>query len=191
MWAGAIKLSISSLFNKLELAATSNEASSSGGDQTGFLTWRGVTSQSGGVTNVLLVTTTMGMLNGVHSDTSHAGPFLVLGDSFVVGSVSLQEGLVGSLSTSDDTDHSSAGSLDSLSEAGGKSHTGALAIFRVTNDNAGSAGGAGNGTAVTEFGLDVGDDGTFGHGVDGQDVADSQSCYYNNKLEGYLPLEPA
>lgn len=63
---------------------------------------------SRGVTNVLLVTTTVGMVDGVHSDTSNLGPSVSLGLVLPVSSASLEEGLIGSLATGDNTNHTSA-----------------------------------------------------------------------------------
>lgn len=42
----------------------------------------------------------------------------------------------------------------------------------MTDDDSGAAGGSGEAASVTSLGLAVGDDGTFGEGVDGQDIAD-------------------
>jgi len=62
---------------------------------------------------VLLVTTTMRMVNGVHSNTSNSGPGTsALGLPSVVGVSGLADGLVGSATTGNDTDHSSAGAWD-------------------------------------------------------------------------------
>ena len=44
----------------------------------------------------------------------------------------------------------------------------------MTDDDGGSAGGAGEGAAISELGLNVGNDGALGHGVDGEDVADGE-----------------
>ncbi len=42
-----------------------------GGDETDLLTGRAATANCGGLANVLVVTTTMGMLHGVHGHTTH------------------------------------------------------------------------------------------------------------------------
>jgi len=44
----------------------------------------------------------------------------------------------------------------------------------VTDDDGGGAGGTGETATVTELGLNVGDNGTLGHHIDGEDVADTQ-----------------
>ncbi len=127
---------------------------------------------------MLLVTTTMRMVDGVHSNTSNSGP----GSSSlclpsVVGVSGLADWLVGSAATSNEADHGSAAAWDGGSGSGGKSDSGLLAVIGVTDDDGGSAGGSGEGASVTSLGLAVGDDGSFGEGVDGQDIADGESSY--------------
>lgn len=126
---------------------------------------------------MLMVTTTVRMLDGVHSDTSNSGPLAVLCLSLEVGSVGLKDGLVSPLATGTDADHASAGALHGLPHARGESDAGLLAIFGVADDDSRGAGGAGESSTVTLLGLDVGDDSAFGHGADGQDVADGKRSY--------------
>ena len=104
----------SSLLLNLEiLSTTSDETGSSGGHETSLLTAGSVSRDGRGVTDVLLVTTTMRMVDGVHSNTSNSGP----GSSSlclpsVVGVSSLANGLVGSATAGNDSDHGSAGAWD-------------------------------------------------------------------------------
>ena len=146
-----------------ELAATSDGASSLSGNKSRLLTARSVSSGCRGVTNVLMVTTTMRMLDGVHGNTSNSGPVSLLGVRSVVGAVSAEHGLVSSLATGNNADHGSAAALDGLTDTRGESHASLLAVFRVTDDDSGGAGGAGKGAAVTELRLTIGHDGSFGH----------------------------
>jgi len=159
------------------LAASSNQTSPSGGNETALLTsWR-VTPGSGGVTNMLMVTTTMRMFDGVHSDTSHSGPILPLGLGLEVGGVSLKKGLIAPLSTGDHTDHGSAATHNGLPDAGWESNARLLSIFGVTDHDAGGSGSAGNSATVSHFRLNAGDDGAFGHLVDREDIADLQGGF--------------
>jgi len=124
---------------------------------------------------VLLVTTTMRMVDGVHSNTSDSGPgSSSLGLPSVVGVSSLADRLVGSATAGNQADHGSAGAGHGGAGAGGKSHTGLLAVVGVADDDGGAAGGAREGASVTGLGLAVRDDGTFGEGVHGQDIADRE-----------------
>jgi hypothetical protein len=169
--------SCSVLLLEKELAASSDGAGSLGGNKTTLLTAGSVSSGGRGVTNVLMVTTTVRMLDGVHGNTSDSGPVSLLGVGSVVGAVGTEHGLVSTLTAGDNTDHSSAATDDGLADARGESDTGLLAILGVADDDSGGAGGTGEASTVTEFGLNVGDDGTLGHGVNGKDVADRQGSY--------------
>jgi len=44
----------------------------------------------------------------------------------------------------------------------------------VTDDDSGGAGGTGETATITELGLDVRDNGTLGHHINGEDVTDAQ-----------------
>ena len=62
------------LLNLEIFLTSSNETSSSGGNETDLFTVRCESGDGGGMTDMLLVTTTMGMVDGVHSNTSNSGP---------------------------------------------------------------------------------------------------------------------
>lgn len=126
---------------------------------------------------MLLVTTTVGMVDGVHGDTSNLGPAVSLRLVLVEGGAGSKEGLVGSLATGNHTNHTSACAEDGLSHTGGESDSGLLTILGMTDDDSGGTGGTGEGATISELGLNIGDDGAFGHGVDGQDVADGKRSY--------------
>lgn len=160
-----------------KLAASTDGTSSLGGNETTLLSSGGVSSGGRGVTDVLMVTTTVRMLDGVHGNTSHSGPVALLGVGLVVGGVGSEEGLVSSLSTGDDTDHGSAAALDGLSDSGRKSDSSLLAVLGVADHDGGDTGGAGEDTTVSPLGLNIGDDGSLGHGVDGENVANSKGGY--------------
>eukprot|EP00354_Favella_ehrenbergii_P005530 CAMPEP_0170459426 /NCGR_PEP_ID=MMETSP0123-20130129/6122_1 /TAXON_ID=182087 /ORGANISM="Favella ehrenbergii, Strain Fehren 1" /LENGTH=259 /DNA_ID=CAMNT_0010724015 /DNA_START=129 /DNA_END=909 /DNA_ORIENTATION=+ len=160
-----------------DLAATADDTGSSGSNETSLLTTRGVSSDGRGVTDVLMVTTTVRMLDGVHGNTSNSGPVAFLGVSLEVGVVGLQDRLVSSGATSADTDHASAATEDGLADAGGKSDSGLLAILGVADNDGGGAGGTGKAATVTELSLNVGDDGALRHHINGQNVADGQRCF--------------
>lgn len=127
----------------LELASSSDKTGSSSGNQTTLLSSWGISPGGSWVTNVLMVTSTMGMLDWVHSNTSDSWPVSLLGVRLVVRLVGLEEWLVGSLSSSDDTDHGSAATEDGLSHTRWHSNASSGAIFGVTDDD--SAGTRGTG----------------------------------------------
>ena len=159
------------------LSTTSDETSSSSSDKTALLSSGAVSSDSRWVTNMLMVTSTMRMLDWVHSDTSDSWPVLSLSSGLEPGVSGLEEWLVGSLTTSDDSNHGSAGSNDGLSGTGWKSDSGLLTIIGVTNDDSGSSGGSGERASISELSLTVGDDGTLWHAVNWKDVSNREGGY--------------
>ena len=94
-------------FDLLVLLASSDLTSSSGGNETDLLSRRSVSAQGGGMTDVLMVTTTMRMLDGVHGDTSNLGPHLSLSFEEVVAVSCLENGFLDSPTCCDDTNHGS------------------------------------------------------------------------------------
>ena len=121
------------------LSSSSDETGSSSGDKTALLASGGVSSDCGWVTNMLMVTTTMRMLDWVHSNTSNSWPVLSLSSGLEPGVGGLEEWLVSSLTSSDDSDHSSAGALDGLSGSGWESDSGLSSVIGVTDDDGGGS----------------------------------------------------
>jgi hypothetical protein len=83
-------------------------------NETNLLARRSVTADGGGVTDVLVVTSSVGMLNRVHSYTTHLRPAVSLHTVLVVGVTCLQHGLLSPASTSNLTDHGTAAAGDNL-----------------------------------------------------------------------------
>jgi hypothetical protein len=86
----------------------------------------------------------------------------------------LHERLVCSAATSDDSNHTTARARENLLGARWELDTG-LALVRVVADDGDVVSrGTTKRTTVTGLVFDVGEDGTFGDGVEGQDVADGE-----------------
>lgn len=166
----------------LLLLLTSDETGSSSGDQTNLLTSGLVTSNGRWMTDMLMVTTTMGMLNGVHGNTSNSWPVVSLSLCLEPCSVGLEQWLLGSLSTGDETDHGSAATDDGLSGTGWKLDSGLLTVIGVTDDDGGSTGGSGETSSVTELGLAVGHNRSFWQLANWDNISDSQLCYLLNLI---------
>ncbi len=64
--------------------------------------------------DMLMVTTTVGVLNGVHGNTSDLGPAVTLDLVLVVVVTGLQNGLISSATTSDDTNSGAGVRLNDL-----------------------------------------------------------------------------
>ena len=114
------------------------------------------------------------MVDGVHGNTTSLGPAVALDSELMLGTRGLEEGLVGTATTSDDADHATGVAVDDLLGAGGELDTGLALVGVVADDGDVVAGGAAESAAVAGLLLDVGDDGTLGDGAEGEDVADGQ-----------------
>jgi len=86
-----------------------------------------------------------------------------------------QQGLVGSATTSNNTNHATGAATDNLLRARGQLDTRLSLIGVVTNNSDIVTGSAAQSTTVADLLLDVGDDGTLRHGAERKDVADRQS----------------
>ena len=88
----------------LVLLSSTVATSAAGSDQTSLLSGRAGALHGGRVSNVLMVSSSVGVLHRVTCHTTDGGPALPLGLGGVVGGTSLQEGLLGTSSSGDDSD---------------------------------------------------------------------------------------
>jgi len=151
---------------------TTDSTSSSGGNETDLLTRRSVTSNSGRLTNMLMVTTTVRMLDRVLRDTTHLWPAVALHAELVVSAAGLEHGLVDTSAASDEAEARSVLAVEKLFDAGWELHSGSAGVGVVRDDGAVTAGGLGDLAAVTGLLLERADDGTFWHVADRHDVTD-------------------
>jgi len=92
----------------------------------------------------------------------------------VLSTRGLEERLVCSSTTGDDTDHTTAGAGEDLLGARRELDTGLALVGVVADDGHVVARGTAKRTTVTGLVLDVGEDGTLGDGGEREDVADGQ-----------------
>lgn len=114
------------------------------------------------------------MVDRVHGHTTSLGPRVALDGELMLSARGLEERLVGTATTGDDTNHATGAAADDLLGARRKLDAGLALVGVVADDGDVVARGAGQSATVTNLLLDVGDDGTFGHGGEGQDVSDGQ-----------------
>lgn len=111
-----IKIKLQSLKSLLRLVRLGSSCSSlspeptssPGSNKTNLLPWWSITSDSAGMTNVLMVTTTVGMFHGVHGNTTDLRPAVPLDPVLVICITSLKQGLFGSSSPGNLTNHGTA-----------------------------------------------------------------------------------
>merc|ERR1739842_218414 len=113
--------------------SSSDSSGSSGSDETDLLTSAGSPPDGGGLADVLMVPSSVGMLHGVHGNTTNLGPAVPLDFVFVVGSTSLQDRLVDTSTTSYKSDHGSVSRGDHFLGSRGQLHPGPVGVRVVGN----------------------------------------------------------
>ncbi|CCD15217.1 unnamed protein product [Trypanosoma congolense IL3000] len=170
--------------------ATANTASTAGGNETDFLSWRSVTRDGGRVANMLMVTTTVWMLNGVTGHTTHLRPAVALTTETVEGVTGLEDRLLNTTAARDNADHCAAAAGDCFLLATGKLQTRATRLRVVRDDNAVVTRRARECTTVTHLRLDVADDATLRNLSEGEDVANGERRLHaaDDRLTGKHPF---
>merc|ERR1712198_355033 len=119
-----------------------------------------------------MITSSMRMLNGIHSNTTNLWPAVPLHFVFVVSTTSLQDGFVNTSTASNQTNHSSVGGGDDLLASRWQLHSGSLGVGVVGDDGGVVSAGPGELATVSGLFLEVADDGSLGHVSDGHHVSD-------------------
>ena len=123
---------------------------------------------------MLVISSSVRVLHGVHGRTAHLGPAVPLHSVLVVVVAGLQHRLVHAAATGDDAHDGTARGWQALAAAGRKTDAGLLAIVGVAHHHARRAGGSGEAAAIRCLLLTHGDHGTLRHLGQGQHVADGQ-----------------
>eukprot|EP00208_Stichococcus_sp_RCC1054_P002233 CAMPEP_0206134926 /NCGR_PEP_ID=MMETSP1473-20131121/314_1 /ASSEMBLY_ACC=CAM_ASM_001109 /TAXON_ID=1461547 /ORGANISM="Stichococcus sp, Strain RCC1054" /LENGTH=266 /DNA_ID=CAMNT_0053526571 /DNA_START=2195 /DNA_END=2996 /DNA_ORIENTATION=+ len=155
-------------------SSTLEATGAAGSNETNLLAGGCVAAHSGGVPNVLVVTTTVGVLHRIHSHTTHLRPAVALHAELVVGVASLQQGLFSTPAASHLPHHRAACARQHLLGAGRQLDAGDTSVGVVRHHDAVVPGRTRQAAAVTRLLLHVADDSTLGHVTDRLDVADVQ-----------------
>uniref|UniRef100_A0A7G3AG34 Putative conserved secreted protein n=1 Tax=Lutzomyia longipalpis TaxID=7200 RepID=A0A7G3AG34_LUTLO len=153
---------------------TANPSGTPGSDETDLATSGGASLDGGRLTDVLMITTTVGMLNGIHGNTTNLGPGVPLHLVLVVRTASLEDGLVDPSATCHNTHHGAIGGREDLLGATWELHTGLLRV-RIVGNHGGVVSGRARQTAtITGLLLQIAHNGTFGHLTHGHHVSNLQ-----------------
>jgi len=158
----------------LATLAAGETTSTAGSNETDLLTSGGIAANSRGVTNVLMVTTTVRVFNRVHCNTADMGPAVALNAIFVVRASSFHDRLLGTSSASNNADHTAAVRVDRLLHARRQADASRVRISIVRDDGGVVAGSTSNSTTVSVSFLNVTNNSTFGHSTNGKNVANGQ-----------------
>lgn len=118
----------------LGLDGTADKTGTTSGDQTDLLTGGGEARTRRGLADVLVVTTTVRVVNRVHSHTTSARPRVPLDLELVVSATCLEQGLVDTSTTGNNTDRSTRRRRNRLLGTRRQTNTRRLAVRVVTDD---------------------------------------------------------
>jgi len=151
---------------------TAQTTSTPSSNKTDLLARRRVSANGRCVTNVLMVTTTVGVLDGVHADTLDVWPAVALGLVLPVAATSLEHWLVDTTSAGNNTNRTTARRLYDLLGAGRQTKTSGTSVRVVRNDRSVVSGRPSELASITWPCLDIADHSTFGEGGEWQNVSD-------------------
>mmetsp|Transcript_36410 Transcript_36410/g.27005 ORF Transcript_36410/g.27005 Transcript_36410/m.27005 type:complete len:268 (-) Transcript_36410:26-829(-) len=162
---------------------SSYTTSSAGRDLTRLGTSRHVSSDSTWLTHVLLVTTTMRVINRVHGNTTNLWPLVSLNSVLVESTTCFQDWLVSSSTTGNQTDHGSASIGDCLLATRRKSNTSGAFVSILGNDQGVITRGTSHNTVVTNFSFNVANNCTFRDLAKRKNIANSQFSLLSSENE--------
>lgn len=114
------------------------------------------------------------MVDGVHGNTTSLWPRVALDGELMLRTRGLEERLVGSATTSDNTNHATDGALDNLLRAGWELDTSLALVWVVANDGDVVSRRSSKRASVANLLLHVGHDSTLRNGAEWEDVADGE-----------------
>merc|ERR1719427_1378205 len=155
-----------------DFGGTTNTTSTAGSNETDLTTGGSVTAYGGWETDMLMITTTVGMFNGVHTNTTNLRPAISLHLVLVVRSTRLQQRFVDTTATRYDTHTGTVERGDHLFDTGGKFDTGDVGIFVMSDHGGVTSRSTSQLSTVTGFLFHVADDRSFRHNAHREDVAD-------------------
>merc|ERR1719466_606029 len=117
-----------------DLGSTTDTTGTAGSDETDLSTGGGVTAYGGWETDMLMISTTVGMFNGIHTNSSNLGPAVSFHLVLVVGTTGLQQRFVDTTSTRNDTHTGTVERGDDFLDTRGEFHTGHVGIFVMSDD---------------------------------------------------------
>jgi len=163
---------------------TADPTSPPSGDKTDFPSWWGITTDSRRVTNMLMVTSSVGMFDGVHRYTSNLGPAVTFHTEFVVSTSSLEHGFIDTSTSSDDSDDGTVFGRIKTFVSRGEFYSGAASVEVVGDNGAITSGSLGNLTTISSFLFHRADNGSFRALSQWDNITDAQSGLFTamNKL---------
>merc|ERR1719158_2111864 len=138
------------ILSSTEHLSSSNSTSSSSSNKTDLLSGAGTPPDCGGLSNMLMITSSVRMFNGIHSNTTNLWPAVPLHFVFVVSTTSFQDWFVDTSTSSNKSDHGSVGRGDNFLGSGWQLDPGPVGVGVVGNHGGVVAAGPGELATVQE-----------------------------------------
>ncbi|CAD6208436.1 GSCOCG00003449001-RA-CDS [Cotesia congregata] len=171
------------LFNSLIIFlgvgfSSTNSSSTTCSNKTDFTTSASSTFDCGCFTNVLMVTSSVRMLNWVHSNTTNLRPAVPLDLVLVVRTPGFQDRLVNTSTTSNDTNHSSVVGGNNFFCSRWKLYTSLFTVGVVGDDSGVVSGCTGKSATVSGLFFKITYYCSFGHSSDRHNVANLECGFF-------------
>ena len=164
-------------FGSSSSSLSSEPTSSPSSNKTNFLSRRSITPNSTSMTDVLMVTTSMGMLNRVHSYTTHLRPAVPLHSKLVISITSLEERFLSPTTTCNLANHCTTATWNNLLRTRWKLDPGGIIIGVVTNNNGIIPRSSSENPTVTNMVLNVANDSSFRDRSKGQHISNHKGSF--------------
>merc|ERR1719427_601238 len=165
------------LFRISDFGGTTDTTSTTGSNKTDLSTGGGVTAYGGWETDMLMISTTVGMFNGIHTNSTNLGPAVSFHFVLVVRSTGLQQRFVDTTATRNNTHTGTVEGGDDFLDTGGEFHTSHIGVFVMSDDGGVTSRSTSQLSTVTGLLFDVADDRSFRHNADREDVTDLKGCF--------------
>lgn len=150
-----------------------------GTNQTNLSTRRRLPTHGGRTTNMLVITTSKGMLYWIFCHTTNLGPAVPLDSVLVEGASGLEQRFVGTSSSGHDSNLRTDIGRYGLLATGRQAKASGSFVVIVGDDHGETPGSTRKGTAITHLGFDIANDGTLGNLSQRQHVANGQSGLFS------------
>merc|ERR1712119_195818 len=121
---------------------------------------------------MLMISTTVGMFNGIHTHSPNLGPAVSFHFVLVVRTTGLQQRFVDTTSTRNDTHTGTVERGDDFLDTRGELDTSHICIFVMSDDGCVTTRSTSQLSTVTGFLFDVADDCSFRHDANWEDASD-------------------
>jgi len=157
--------------NFLDLDRTTQQTSSASSNKPNFLPRDSISGNCRRLSDVLVVTTTVGMVHRIHGHTTSARPVVTLSLELVEGAAGLEQGFVNPPTTSNNADCGPSAPSNCLFGTTWQANSSFVVFSAVPDDRRIISAGTGQRTAIARSLFDIANDGPLGKNTDRENVS--------------------